>query len=365
MSLLLIPVFLCVLPRLRFSGRAFQPAPLCREQTDALKGFFALLVLLSHSAYSYDIYYLMQTRPRTFYFFDQQIVAPFLFFAGYALCECIREKPSYHGKLPLRRIGSFAAAVLALNGLSLLFAVLIGETPDGKTALLSLIGLAKPYESRLGSVGWFAVIVFLLYLLTGLSLRLFPQKRRAAILWLSLVCVGLYVLLRLLSLRDFWYNTLLFYPAGFWLSEGKKPLFAFLQKSNGRFAALCALSLGLYLLFYFWYRRTAGQTAFTLMCVFLLAMLVLLAQKIALRSRLLLFAGRYALGLYLFQSIPMKCLELAEQHGVFAALPAALSDGLGKLDAYGYAVAAAILTFLPFVLYSWMIRGRKAHDTAQ
>ena len=365
MPLLLVPIFLSALPGVRFSGREFQKTPLCRVQTDGLKGFFALLVLLSHSAYSYDILYLMETHANTFYFFDQQIAAPFFFFAGYALCEGIREKPAYRGNLPWRKIGAFLGAVTLLNVLSLLFAALIGEAPDGKTALLTLLCLAKPYTSRLGSIGWFAAILFLLYLLTWLSFTLFREKRRAAMLWLSLLCAGLFVLFRRFHLMDFWYNTILFYPAGFWLSEGREKLFSFLQKSNGRYLLLCGASLLLYVVFYRRYRSTSGLMAFEMMTVCLLFMLVLLSQKIRIGSRFLSFAGRNALGIYLFQSIPMKLLELGEARGVYALLPSFLREGTEKLHPWLYALLAAALTLLPFALLSLVRTRRNVHDTAQ
>ena len=141
------------------------------EYSQAVKGFFILLVFFSHynSYVSYtldsDLIYLRVVNS-----FGQAMVTMFLFYSGFGVMESIRKKGiDYVRKLPRDRIlrtwFNFAAAVLLFTGLALVRRIpfTLGQF------LLSLTG----WES-MGNSNWYIFIILCLYLITFAVFRLLP-----------------------------------------------------------------------------------------------------------------------------------------------------------------------------------------------
>lgn len=359
---LLFLVGLSALPCLRFHGKGWQPNALSPRQTTAVKGIFTCVILISHSAYSYDILYLLEQHPNTAYFFDQRTVAPFLFFAGYAVGESIKNKATYRNGVPLKKIVLLYWRFAVINGLIILFSLLLGERYSPHFYLLSFLGLCKPLESRLGSCGWFVVILLLLYGITRLSFLLCKKRQTAALVLATILCSLLFGGLILLQAPDFWWNTLLLYPAGLWLSYKRDTILRLLARNNCRYLLVlagCILCGGLTA---FYYRRTANAVLFLLTSFLLMGCIILFLQKFTIGNRFLLFCGSHAFDIYLLQAIPMKLLELGEERlypALYRAAPALhfLFETPEKINPYLYTLLAALLSFAAAFVFARLWSG--------
>ena len=146
---------------------------LSREQGNAVKGIFILMVLVSHSnqyvadaGYAYsrwsDALFL-----QTGWLFGQLVVVMFLFFSGYGVMTAVRDKgEAYVRVMPRHRILSvllsfdIAVVCFALVGL------LLGKTYPAGTYLLALTG----WES-VGNSNWYIFVILLCYLATWMAAK--------------------------------------------------------------------------------------------------------------------------------------------------------------------------------------------------
>ena len=130
---------------------------LSREQGNAVKGIFILMVLVSHaSQYVSDAGYAYSGWSdalflKAVWLFGQLIVVMFLFFSGYGVMTAVRNKgEAYVRAMPRHRILSvllsfdIAVVCFALVGL------LLGKTYPAGTSLLALTG----WES-IGNSNWY------------------------------------------------------------------------------------------------------------------------------------------------------------------------------------------------------------------
>ena len=273
------------------------------EYSQAVKGFFILLVFFSHynSYVSYtldsDLIYLRVVNS-----FGQAMVTMFLFYYGFGVMESIRKKGiDYVRKLPRDRIlrtwFNFAAAVLLFTGLALVRRIpfTLGQF------LLSLTG----WES-MGNSNWYIFIILCLYLITFAVFRLLPSLGETGKIWLvtALTGLGVFFLQHWHIKPVHWFDTALCYPLGMLYSRYRgafeKPL------SRSRLLWLCALAGALLVCRFFDLRYSdlnsvLRNLAFT-------GMTLLMTMRITSRNPWLRWCGKHLFPLYILQRIPMIIL---------------------------------------------------------
>lgn len=280
----------------------FAEESLSKSVTDSVKGIFIWLVFLSHFA-SYVTYTepIDQAGGRISVLLGQLIVACFLMYSGYGVCESIKKKGSaYVRTFPKNRVLKtllhFALAVIIFWGMQLC----LGNSYSPATVLLSLIGW-----ENLGNSNWYIFVVLVLYLITWLAFVCFKNNQVLAVS-LATVLTGLLILFLYYTRSSWWYDTALCYVLGMWLSVFKNRFLKLITKNNAVWL-LCAIgSLAVFGFLYF--RRASSWLGLLLklsvplaFCVVLLVFLT----KIRISNKILAFCGQYLFELYILQRIPM------------------------------------------------------------
>lgn len=282
-----------------------------REQTGAVKGIFAMIILLAHmrdhlGLEEYPFLYQKATGGM-----GQLMVVMFLFYSGYGIMEALRrDRRGYSASFLRRRLLRtwimFAVAVLLFMGLN----VMLGREYSVADNLLALTGWTS-----VGNSNWFMFVIMALYLLTYVGLRV---VNRATLGLGHLVAItyllssGLLLVLVWAGKHSCWYDTILAYPTGMLYSVGKPRIEAALRGRNWLYVTAL---LGAIFAITYWIsgngaRPGAWRMAVHVVSTSLFALLtVFLTMKMKLHNRVLHWLGVNAFAIYILQRLAMITCE--------------------------------------------------------
>lgn len=308
----------------------FNPEYISMKQTNIIRGFFLLLVFMIHFCQ-----YIQMNGPtdRIFQFWrthsGQLVVTLFLLYSGYGVFVSIMKKGTpYVRRIPvhrvLRTLVHFDLAVL----LYLAAYSFMGKTFSMQKIFLALLG----WES-LGNSNWYIFVMLILYLITWLAFRILENNPVPSLLFITvLTVISMYILS--LHKTDYWYNTMLCYPAGMWYGFFKEKIDVKLKATkNYILAALILLALLLVV-----YKTRQQICMYAIGAVVFALVVVMFTIKMQLGNSLLEFTGKHLFGLYIMQRLPMALL----QHTAIGA------------NAYVYAVVCFLLMYLVGIGFSWV-----------
>ncbi len=302
--LLLLPLWGCKVAGKKF----FVEESFSKSVTDSIKGIFIWLVFFSHFA-SYVQYTskIDVLGHKISIVLGQLIVACFLFYSGYGVCEAIKRKgTSYVRSIPKNRIAKtllhFDIAVL----LFLIIQLCLGNTYSFSRIALSLIG----WEA-VGNSNWYIFVILALYLITWIAFTCAKNNLIQSgifVTFLTFALIGFLYLTR----WSWWYDTALCYVLGIWVSVFKDKFLSLITKSNFIWLICGFASIGLFgLLFLYRFPNYSKlNLIFSLLSApaFCLVITVFLT-KVKISNKLLVFSGQYLFEIYILQRIPMILLK--------------------------------------------------------
>lgn len=282
-----------------------------REQTGAIKGIFAIIILFAHmrdhlTLESYPFLYQKATGGM-----GQLMVVMFLFYSGYGIMEALRrDRRGYSATFLRRRLLRtwimFAAAVV----LFMLLNLLLRREYSVVDNLLALTGWTS-----VGNSNWFMFVIMALYALTYVGLRIANRfdlslGRLTAIV--GVLSLGLLAALVLAGKHSCWYDTIPAYSAGMLYSVCKSRIEALLRGRNWLYAAAL---LGVIFAATYWIsgngaRPGAWRMAVHIVSTTVFALLtVVLTMKLKLHNRALAWLGVNAFAIYILQRLAMITCE--------------------------------------------------------
>ena len=267
----------------------FNPEYISMKQTNIIRGFFLLLVFMIHFCQ-----YIQMNGPtdRIFQFWrthsGQLVVTLFLLYSGYGVFVSIMKKGTpYVRRIPvhrvLRTLVHFDLAVL----LYLAAYSFMGRTFSMQKIFLALLG----WES-LGNSNWYIFVMLILYLITWFAFRILKNSPVPSLLFITvLTVISMYILS--LHKTDYWYNTMLCYPAGMWYGFFKEKIDVKLKATkNYILAALILLALLLVV-----YKTRQQICMYAIGAVVFALVVVMFTMKMQLGNSLLEFTGKQLFGL--------------------------------------------------------------------
>lgn len=334
MILYVVLIALLALQGMKLHLRSFNEDYLSRDDTDAVRGIFILLIFASHFCGYVDPF----TAPLDLLYsklqgaLGQAVVTCFLFYSGYGVAFSIQRKgDSYVRSMPRKRI---LPTLLVYDCSVMLYLIL--QLWRGRTISLKQFLLALAAWQGIGNSAWYIFAIVGCYIITWLVLR----GRELNAVSVSRVCIATLAFLLLILCADrslaYRYDTLLCYPMGMWFCLYKDRIDRFLSKGSRYWLTAAGVGVAFVLAHKLWNRSLffyiLTMLLFTL-CV------VLFTMKVQLRSPVLIYCGRHLQGLYLLQRIPFMLLG---DH-----LPWKNGPGI-----YLYFALGVALTFLLDVLFS-------------
>ncbi len=269
-----------------------------KEKTTAINGIFVLFVFFRHFTQyieygSYDAIF-----QRVDSWLGQLIVVSFFFYSGYGgMVSIVKKGEDYIHTMPKKRIFRvwyhFAIAVAMFAVVN----VIMKNSYDFKVIALSFTG----WES-IGNSNWYIFAILFMYIVTYMAFRIFKTNHLSALIMVVVSC-GIYILLlHGLQKGDWWYNTIISYPAGMFYAKYKNKIESIVWKSKYIYLAFIGAVIGIGMLaFSFCYKFIMYEC----LCIAFISFIVLLTMKISIKNEILEFLGRYTFEIYVLQRIPM------------------------------------------------------------
>ena len=308
MAVFYLLAFVILLFGVRIQREGFFADSLSKEQTNAIKGFFILMVFISHcmldirkTGYEF-VGQLdsigMQIRSE----FGQLVVVMFLFYSGFGVMESyIQKGRDYVKTFPKNRILTtllnFDIAVVAFVVLDFLLGIKLGW----KQVVLSLSG----WES-VGNSNWYIFVVLFCYCVAYVAFLTIPSNsNRRKALWVAslLIVVGMVALSFLKPSR--WYNTILCFPAGMFLSTYKDRI---LFICKGHYLLALLISLVVFVVFRVLPLPSLHGLIFNIQGIAFAFLVFLLTMKIKTGNVVLHWLGINLFPIYIYQRIPMVAI---------------------------------------------------------
>lgn len=341
---LLVVIFVLCLYRLEYRFKGFNGDYLSKYRTDSIKGIFILLIVLTHSLqYIEKSTYLIDNQDssigvniyvHSLQAIGQLVVVMFLFYSGYGVGVSFKKKgASYVKSMPRHRILgtllNYDVAVLVFIIACLVLCIPI--TP--KQCLLSLIA----WED-VGNSNWYIFVILVCYALTYLTLTFAGKKPILQVGLLSLLCfLTVCVLSRFRG--NWWYDTLLCYPAGFAFSTYKDKIESFIKKNYWLLLVLLCISFVLIRYFGHFDFDKISLSSNILSIVFAFVVLMI-TMKFSIGNRVLEWFGKNLFPIYIYMRLPMIIIEqknpemIAAQPSLFIVISLAVTVLIASVYKY-------------------------------
>ena len=280
-----------------------------REQTEAVKGIFAIIILFSHMRgyISLSTSFIDQSYVIILNLIGQLMVATFFFYSGYGIIHSYKNKDNYaktfFRKRILRTWTYFVVAVVCY----LILSFIVGENYTWQDYVFCWIGWTS-----IGNSNWFIFIVLALYLLTLVAFpiaeKFFQKEKSMAVgLIVSGFSAVLWCTMYALRKETWWYNTLLCYPLGMLFALSREKLDFCLAKKKVNNYLFVGIAFLLFMVTYIaYYKIPFAKTAIysVCSCAFCLA-IVMLTTKVKIGNRVLNWLGKNSFLIYILQRLPM------------------------------------------------------------
>lgn len=308
---LLIIVLLCLykikLPKPLLSG--FNDNCLDITETNSIKGIFILLVFLSHAnnyLLSYPEY--LSDKLTTIYLTFQQhlgqgIVIMFLLYSGYGVMESIKKKgTAYINSIPCKK---FLITLINFDCAVFLFLILGLFLGTYKEWSISRILLSLTGWTSIGNSNWYIFAVLMLYLITFVSFKIGKEKHNLSACLVTLLTL-VYIVVVSRFKEAWWFDTVMCYPIGMWISINKGRIFNFFKKNKFNYYAVTLSAaiafIALHIL------RNRSVLFYEASILLLSVLVVLITMKIDINNPVLQFLGKYLFEIYILMRLPMIVL---------------------------------------------------------
>lgn len=297
MTLIFLLIFLCLIFSARIS-KQFNYEYLEQSNTNVIKGFFLLLVFLSHISGYYKFNTSLDLHYNTIRaVMGQTVVVAFLFFSGYGVMESIQKKPHYMDGFLKRRV---LKVILHFDVAVTLF--LITQIILGRVISLKAYVLALTTWGGIGNSNWYVTCILCCYVFSYICYRCCRKNLLDKAFMVLLVSLSLNYMLLLSKYRPYYcYDTVLCYVLGVVFSVYKEKIIQYFNNnikwliSFGGAMLICVLSFVYSKIFVL---RVVYEITFCML-------VILLMMHIKFKSTFFEYVGINLFGLYILQRIPM------------------------------------------------------------
>lgn len=355
-----ILAFVLLLGIKRAPKGTFHDGFLSLQQTKALQGFAAIGVVFHHIAQNTCAPWLPSDNIihglEPFVPIGYLCVALFLFCSGYGLMKSYQTKENYLKGFFVRR----ALHPLLLLLITDAFLIFLVSFFPSKFPEVSTVIIPTPFHMGGGLLineySWFIFALLIMYAAFWLGFRIFPKKRLAAIVFVTLISLGYIVFCDWWMYGNWWYNTILLFPLGLFFAEYEKKIVPFVQKNYKKwmiitpflflFFFVCGEKLDMFLGLFGLHLSYFPSKWLTILAEVLsgasfVFSLILIGMKVQIGNKVLAFFGTITAELYLIHSILLRIFVTPVEQPRFVtieSLPLYILILLGLSTAISYAL---------------------------
>ena len=280
---------------------------LSKDQCNVVKGFFILLVFLSHiNSYILKCGYNILSFGDTYYFkivgeIGQLMVVMFLFFSGYGVMESFKKKgDDYVLSMPKKRI----LTTLLNFDIAVLFFIVLNVVLR-RPMTTSQIFLSFIAWDSVGNSNWYIFCILLCYSFSFLVLSLHGWSKMYLNNYGLIFIIFVFSILAMIVLSyhkaSWWYNTMLCFPFGMFFSEFKVKAFNLIRSSYSKFL------ISIFLLFFSFHfiPFSLSGLSFNIKSMLFSLIIISFMMKLELKNKYLRWFGERLFPLYIYQRLPM------------------------------------------------------------
>lgn len=271
-----------------------------KENTGAVNGIFVLFVFMSHISNYMDFSNAYESIWLDFRsWLGQLMVTTFLFYSGYGMmCSIIKKGNDYVRPLFKNR---FLKLLLHFDIAVALFVIMnlaLGVRLNLKNTLL-----AFTTWTSIGNSNWYITAVLGMYLIIILAFSVFKKHKLPALAAVSVITVAFAFVLMKAGKENWYYNTLVLFPAGMWYAYLKEHIDRLVMKNNLTYMLFMSAAIGLFVLCYKF--RGGGLPVYWVYACAFVMIIVLVTMKVKIGNPVLAMLGRHIFSIYILQQISM------------------------------------------------------------
>ena len=304
------------------------------DRTTMINGFFVGLILFSH----FNGYISLTGLDKSIYLkifinISQLMVTTFLFYSGYGIIESIKKKPNYIKHFFKNRfLKLFLMYAIAII-LFIILNLFLKNKYSTSTILLAFTGWTD-----IGNSNWFIFVTFVMYLFIIISFNIFKKdNKKATLLTLLLTLIYIIVLAKTRVKGGIWYNTILCFNLGMYISLYKEQILNYLKDNTTYILTF----LSILLVFILCHFQNYHYIVYELHSILFVLLVFLLSLKIKFGNKILLFLGKNTFGIYILQRLSFI---------FYRAL------GLSSYNMYLYFIASVITTIIISILFNLLLK---------
>ena len=327
-------IALCLVGANFKSIKTFNKDLLSKETTNAINGIFVGIILFSHFN-SYltftnptDLIYLKIIRK-----IGQLMVTTFFFYSGYGILESIKNKKDYMKHFFKNRILKlfiiFGFAVV----LWIIYDLLTHADYTVKDYIVAFTGLKS-----IGNSSWFIFATFWLYIFTLIGFNVF-KKKEDILKGILLTTIGslLYISYMKYHFDGYWYNTVLCFNLGMFISYYKEKIIAHFKDNT----VYSLTFLALLFILWFCFQSMNYLLQFLVYSTTFSFVVFLCSYKINVGNRMLKYLGDNTFNIYIMQRMSYISLQKL---------------GLLDYNIYLYFAASIVLTIVIVFVFDKMLK---------
>lgn len=319
-SMIALPVILVILTLIGVKFSRFHNDYMGLSQTNAVKGFFAVVIVMSHMmGYTSLDFWGGDIYRKIIVSIGQLMVALFFFYSGYGVVVSYGKKRDYYGTFLKNRL----LKVLVHFDLAVLLFVILNFALSISFPKSQYITCWIGWGS-IGNSNWFIFDTLIFYFITFVAMTVREGTKTGMKIFASLVtslCLVFWAIMALIYKKDgsYWYDTVLCFPCGIWFGVFKEKIDRFVKRWYFYWPALAVLIV----IFRFFYVRRYQVEYHSILAPVFCLVVTFVTMKVKFDNRILQWLGRHSFSIYITQRIPMiviSRLGLAENNILYALL---------------------------------------------
>lgn len=270
------------------------------SQTNALKGFFALIIFLLHVRTCFELSDSFADRSFNTVcdLIGQLSVTLFFFYSGYGIIESVKNKPGYINSFFRKRLLKILVHFDITVVLFIIAGVLTGKTYEPSRYLFALMG----YRA-IGNSHWFVFDILCLYFFSFVAIRISGENcLKAANLTLLMTLVFFVVFyIKKQDSNSCWYDTVFCFPLGMYFSLYRDRI-----RLNTKTKTLSLMLLIAVFGVSFHLAETVNRGVFfNLASIAFVLIWCVITSVVTFDNAVLRFLGTHSFAIYLLQRLPM------------------------------------------------------------
>ncbi|MBQ4067301.1 MAG: acyltransferase family protein [Clostridia bacterium] len=301
-----LPIILVVVTLIGAKFSRFHEDYMGLSQTTAVKGFFAVVIVMSHMLGYVALTYPLDSVYRTVInHVGQLMVTLFFFYSGYGVTLSYKKKSSYYDTFLKNRVLKLLLHFDLAVALFLVMNVFLSISFPKIQYITCWVGWGS-----IGNSNWFIFDTLVFYLIafgamtvcryTGSGLGIFASV-------VTVACMFFWGILAIIYGKEatWWYDTVFCFPVGIWYGVFKERIDAFAKKPYFYWPSLL-LIVGA---FSYLYGKRFFVEYFSVLAPVFCLLVTWVTMKVKLDNKVLAWLGKHSFSIYIIQRIPMIIIK--------------------------------------------------------